>query len=186
MIAIGASLAKTNFKSLAEGKFSHPKNERIRIDPIRQMAVSSIRTFSKAFALPSLRLGYVIGHPDFIQHLYKIRGPYDVNMLALVAARAQLEEPKAWQSYVRQVMEGSKPMLEQFFLENQVKFYKGEAHFMLVVPDKVNEAIQFLKEHQILVRPMRSPIEHTFRMNAGTQEQTQRFINVYQQYLSVK
>jgi hypothetical protein len=48
MIAIGASLAKTNFKSLAEGQFSHPKNERIRIDPIRQIEVSSIRTFSKA------------------------------------------------------------------------------------------------------------------------------------------
>ena len=45
-----------------------------------------IRTFSKALALPSLRLGYVIASPDFILELQKIRGPYDVNVVAVLAA----------------------------------------------------------------------------------------------------
>ena len=56
-----------------------------------------IRTFSKALGMPSLRLGYVIARPDFIKHLQKIRGPYDVNVVAVFAAREQLKNPEHWQ-----------------------------------------------------------------------------------------
>ena len=141
------------------------------------------RTFSKAFAIPSLRLGYAIGRPDFIQHLYKIRGPYDVNMVALVAARAQLERPQIWQERIRHIMEESKPTLERFFDESGVTYFKGAAHFMLVQPKNVQETLEFLKTNGILVRPMSSPIEHTFRVSVGTLEQTQYFILVYKKYL---
>ena len=59
-----------------------------------------LRTFSKAFAIPALRLGYVIAREEFINELLKIRGPYDVNMAALVAARALLQDRKPWQELV--------------------------------------------------------------------------------------
>lgn len=143
-----------------------------------------IRTFSKAFAIPSLRLGYAIAQPDFIEQLYKIRGPYDVNMLALVAARSQLQHPTAWQAMVQEVMLEAKPLLEHFFEKQGVSFYKGDANFMLVAPDDVEGAMQFLKDHRILVRPMRPPIAHTFRVSVGTLPQIQHFIQVYSDYLN--
>ena len=142
-----------------------------------------LRTFSKAFALPSLRLGYAIGSPHFIEQLYKIRGPYDINTLALVAAQAQLHHPEAWQEMVQEVMFHAKPILENFFEAQGVDFFKGEANFMLVVPKRVEEALEFLKNRQILVRPMRPPIAHTFRLSVGTLAQIQQFIQVYQDYL---
>lgn len=142
-----------------------------------------LRTFSKAFALPSLRLGYAVGDPGFIEHLYKIRGPYDINMMALVAAQAQLEHREMWEGMVREIMFQAKPALENFFAEEGVAFFKGEANFMLVVPDKVEAVLQFLKEHGILVRPMRPPIAHTFRMSVGTLAQMQQFMKVYRDYL---
>ena len=80
-------------------------------------------------------------------------------------------------------MQESKPLLEAFFQENQIKYYIGDAHFMLVATDNVQEVTQFLKQHGILIRSMVPPIAHTFRMNAGTLEQTQKFIKIYQQYL---
>ena len=49
-----------------------------------------IRIFPKALALPSLRLGYLIASPDFILKLQKIRVPYDVNVVAVLAVRDQL------------------------------------------------------------------------------------------------
>ena len=142
-----------------------------------------IRTFSKAFALPSLRLGYAIAHPSFIEHLYKIKGPYDVNMFSLVAAQAQLEHPEKWQAMIREIMTEAKPAIEHFFEEHGIRFYPGDANFMLVAPDHVEKAIQFLKAHRILVRPMRPPIAHTFRISVGTLEQVRHFINVYSEYL---
>ncbi|MBF0288931.1 MAG: histidinol-phosphate aminotransferase family protein [SAR324 cluster bacterium] len=142
-----------------------------------------IRTFSKAFAIPSLRLGYAVAHPFFIEHLYKIRGPYDVNMLSLVAALEQLKNPGPWQEIVREVITEAKPALEQFFREHEVEFHKGDANFMLVVPDDVNAAVGFLKQNKILVRPMRPPIENMFRLSVGTLDGAKRFMEVYAKYL---
>ena len=68
-----------------------------------------VRTFSKALALPSLRLGYVIASPDFILELQKIRGPYDVNVVAVLAAREQLNHPEHWQKMVRQLLWQQRP-----------------------------------------------------------------------------
>lgn len=144
-----------------------------------------LRTFSKAFAMAGLRLGYIIAHPDIVAEFYKVRGPFDVNSCALVAAEAQILFPAEWKEYVRETMTVAKPFLEKFFHRHGVKYYPGAAHFMLVQPQDRDGAVNFLKENGILVRPMIAPsIDKTFRMNVGTLEQTEAFANVYESYLS--
>ena len=143
-----------------------------------------IRTFSKALALPSLRLGYVIASPDFILELQKIRGPYDVNVVAVLAAREQLNNPEHWQKMVRHLMDESKPAIEKYFDEKQVKYFSSKANFMLVEPSDVQQACKFLMENKILVRPMRSPIDHKFRMSLRTMPEMQRFMDVFTRYLN--
>ena len=143
-----------------------------------------IRTFSKALALPSLRLGYVIASSDFILELQKIRGPYDVNVVAVLAAREQLNNPEHWQKMVRHLMDESKPAIEKYFDEKQVRYFSSKANFMLVEPSDVQKACKFLMENKILVRQMRSPIEHTFRMSLRTMPEMQRFMDVFTRYLN--
>ena len=142
-----------------------------------------IRTFSKALGLPGLRLGYVIARPDFIFHLKKIRGPYDVNIVAILAAKEQLKNPEHWQGVVSHLLEESKPRLCKFFDENQVKYYSNEANFLLVEPPDSIAAYNFLKQHKILVRRMSPPISHTFRMTLRMIPEINRFIEVYSKYL---
>jgi len=142
------------------------------------------RTFSKALGMPSLRLGYVIARPDFIKHLQKIRGPYDVNMVAVFAAREQLKHPEHWQGVVNHLLEESKPALEKFFDEHQVKYYSNKTNFMLVEPQDPVAACKFLKENKILVRQMRPPISHTFRMSLRMMPDMQRFMEVYGRFLN--
>ena len=142
------------------------------------------RTFSKAFAMAGLRLGYVIAHPEIVAELYKIRGPFDVNSVALVAAEAQLDAPELWRAYIKETMTRSKPYLEEFFRENNVEFHSSAAHFLLVKPENRDEACAFLKERGILVRPMFAKlIEKTFRMCVGSLQQTQQFAECYEKYL---
>lgn len=143
-----------------------------------------IRTFSKAFALAGLRLGYAVGDPTFIEELVKLRIPYDVNALALEAGTALLEQPEPWQAYVREVMEQAKPMVERFFSEHGVTYYPSRANFLLVQPDDLQGAVGHLREHRILVRPQRAPVSDMFRMSIGTVEQMQRFMQVYADYLA--
>jgi histidinol-phosphate aminotransferase len=139
------------------------------------------RTFSKAFALASLRLGYIVASPDLIGEFAKIRAPFDVNSAAITAAAAQLAQPTHWQAYLREVMTVSKPLAEQFFRDNTIDFYPGAAHFFLVKPADRDGVVACLKNEKILVFPMRAPgIENTFRMSVGTEAETRQFIEVYQ------
>lgn len=140
------------------------------------------RTFSKAFALAGLRLGYALSNPDFITQLHKLRNPYNVNMMAVVAAGAQLAAPDGWREYVTEVMERAKPMVERFFDEHGIVYTPSAGNFLLVRPDDPQAAADFLRENGILVRPQRPPVEDTFRLSIGTAADMERFIKVFAGY----
>ena len=142
------------------------------------------RTFSKAFALAGLRLGYVLSGGEFIRELHKVRGPFDVNMMAVVGATALLENQDGVRAYVSEVMERAKPMVERFFDQEGVTYFKGAANFMLVRTGNVEQATTFLREHSILVRPQKLPIADCFRLSVGREVEMQRFVEVYRAYLS--
>ena len=142
-----------------------------------------LRTFSKAFAIPALRLGYVVAKEEFINELLKIRGPYDVNMAAIVAARALLQDPQPWKELVRHLMKEVKPTLENFFQENEIKFYPGEANFLLVEPKGgATEAVNYLKGQGVLVRAMRPPLENCFRMSLRRMYEMERFFSSFKDF----
>lgn len=139
-----------------------------------------IRTLSKAFGLPSLRVGYIVTSKIYINELLKVRGPYDVNMIAYTAALAALEDFKGIQNYVNEVMTKAKPMVEEFFNKNNIIYYPSSANFILFKANN-NQAQKLLKENGILVRPQdKTNIENTLRVSIGTVNQMKQFIKVYQ------
>jgi histidinol-phosphate aminotransferase len=140
------------------------------------------RTFSKAFALAGLRLGYALSNAAFIAELTKVRIPYDVNSLAVVAAEAQLDRPEGWRAYAEEVTQRAKPMVERFLREHGVFFYPSEANFLLVRPDDAQAAADWLKRNDILVRPQRAPVADCFRMSIGTVEEMRRFMDAWSRY----
>jgi len=142
------------------------------------------RTFSKAYAIPSLRLGFVASNPAFITELYKIRGPYDVNMMAIAAAEAQLEHPEHWRRYVRDVMEAAKPRVEAFLRERGVRFYPSEANFLLIRPQDCAGAVAYLKSRGILVRPQKGLAGGCFRVSIGPPKAMETFMAAYGDYVS--
>lgn len=138
------------------------------------------RTFSKAFGLPSLRVGYIVASKVYVQELLKVRGPYDVNMVAYTAALAAMDDLKGIKKYVSEVMTQAKPMVEEFFTEKKITFYPSSANFILFKSDN-DQLEQLLKENGILVRPQnKTNIENTLRLSIGTVAQMKQFIKVYQ------
>ncbi|MDO8658368.1 MAG: histidinol-phosphatase, partial [Candidatus Levybacteria bacterium] len=138
------------------------------------------RTLSKAFGLPSLRIGYIIASKCYISELLKVRGPYDINMIAYTASLAALDDLEGTQKYVNEVMTEAKPMVEEFFTQNGVTFYPSSGNFLLFRPNQIL-AKKRLEENGFLVRPQdKINIEQTLRVSIGTVKQTEQFIKVYQ------
>lgn len=136
-----------------------------------------VRTFAKVFGLPSLRTGYVLSQEENIQELKKIRGPYDVNMFAKAAIISALGDLKYVKDYIKEVMEKSKPKLEQFLREKGIFFYPSAANFLLIIVANPQKLIENLKSQGILVRPKPAPDgKIAIRVSIGTLKDTERFI----------
>lgn len=138
------------------------------------------RTFSKAFGLAALRIGYVISCRENLAEIKKVRGPYDVNMMACTGARVALEDSDSMQKYADEVMKKAKPMVEDFFRKNAVPFYKSAANFILFNPTNPEEVFKKLKDNGILVRPRKGQqIDGALRVSIGTVSQMKKFIEAY-------
>lgn len=138
------------------------------------------RTLSKAFGLPSLRIGYIVASKIYINELLKVRGPYDVNMVAYTAANVALDDLRGIQSYVDETMNKAKSLVEEFFTRNDITFYQSAGNFLLYRPIQEQEE-KILKENGILVRPQnKTNIENTLRLSIGTVDQMKQFIEVYE------
>lgn len=149
------------------------------IDTYPDIIVS--RTFSKAFGLAGLRIGYIIAQANYIKELLKVRGPYDVNQLAARAASLALDEQPGTKQYVSEVMRKAKPAVEAFFKQKNIPFYPSSGNFILFKPADAKQTAEILRQNGILVRPQSKPgVENTLRLTIGSVNQMERFMEIYE------
>lgn len=145
-----------------------------------------IRSFAKNMGVPGLRAGCIIAQKRNIEELIKVRGPYDVSMPAVVAMQT-LRYPEVvddMKAYALEVMDVSKPMIEKFYKENNIRFYPSGANFHLI-DDRDGSITAFLKEKNILVRPRSDP-KGTVRVSIGTREDTRKYLEALHGYLPTR
>ncbi|MFA6416153.1 MAG: histidinol-phosphate transaminase [Candidatus Paceibacterota bacterium] len=96
-----------------------------------------IKTFSKAFGLSGLRLGYVLANPDLVVKLENLRGPsYTLSGLSIQAGIWSLDNLEVVKKYVKQISEAKKDLVE-FLGAMNVKFKPSQANFIAI---KVNDS----------------------------------------------
>jgi histidinol-phosphate aminotransferase len=98
------------------------------------------RTFSKAHGLAGLRLGALLGNPVLLNPLRRAVPVYSVNLAAIVAVQAALDDPDHVRDYLRQVKE-SKTMLYAACERLGLKYWKSDANFVLVRTGEQTEAV---------------------------------------------
>jgi histidinol-phosphate aminotransferase len=127
-----------------------------------------LRSFSKAFGLAGLRLGYVISHSDIVSELKKLRQPFDVNSFALVAAAEHLKNPAHMHHYVEEVMERSKPLVESSLRAKGICVFPSSGNFLLARMKHRDRIVKGLREQGVLVAPQRHPmIADSMRIGIG-------------------
>lgn len=155
------------------------------VDELPNLVVT--RTFSKTWGIPSLRLGYIISRADNILALLNVRGPYDINQLAIVAIRAALAHPQYTQDYVREVMREAKPILEAFLSARDISYWPSGANYIWMFPPEHEHVNRLLLNNAILVRPKADPNGRVgLRVTVGTVAQTERLLAVLDEALPAK
>ena len=138
------------------------------------------RTFSKTWGLPSVRLGYVVASKANINALLNVRGPYDINQLAVIAIDAALSNPEYTQQYVSEVVEVSKPMFEAFLDKHNIAYWPSVANYVWVFPDNPEQLLNALKSQGILVRPKADIAGRVgLRVTLGNKSQTVKLIEAF-------
>lgn len=142
------------------------------------------RSFSKTWGLASLRLGYVISHPDNIRELRKVRGPYEVNMAVIAAATAALRESAFMEEWASEINERSKPYFTEFLTTHRIRHVPSDANFILTFPEEPEKLEAALRKEKIFVRPRSGPgIENSLRFSLGTEEEMKRVAGVIEAFL---
>ena len=148
------------------------------IDKYPNLIIS--RTFSKAFGLASMRVGYVLSSAQNTDEMMKVRGPYDISMPAVVAASAALDDKKEMEKYVDEVMNKAKPLVEDYFMANNIEFFPSRANFLLFKMKNPSMHSEKLKNLGFLTRPRKGEgIDGTIRVTIGTVPQMKKFINKF-------
>lgn len=135
------------------------------------------RTFSKAYALASLRVGYTIAHPDFAQILERTRLSFNVNVLALKAAALAIAD-QAHIAFVRNTIAQQRKILVAGLRELNLHVLPSECNFVLVHFAKDASPIeQALVQQGVIVRPMRGyGLSEYLRITVGNAEENQRLL----------
>lgn len=112
------------------------------------------RTFSKAYGLAALRVGYCVASPEITDVLNRVRAPFNVNSLALAAAIAVLADDDYLQEG-RRVNSAGMEQLEQGFKALGLSFIPSSGNFITVEFDReAGEIYQKLLHEGVIVRPV--------------------------------
>lgn len=142
------------------------------------------RTFSKAFGLAGVRIGYSITNKELAETLRKVTSPYEVNVYAYELAKAALADLDYVNTYIREVMDKAKPAVEAFFTAHNITFYPSVANYVLFKPDNADELEKIMKTKGFLLRAQNKPgLEGTIRLTIGSNEQMTKFLEVYKEYI---
>jgi len=112
------------------------------------------RTFSKAYGLAALRVGYGLSSPAVADILNRVRQPFNVNSLALVAARAALDDVE-YVARSRSLNEAGMQQLEEGFRRLGLSWISSKANFIAVdVGREAGPVYQGLLREGVIVRPV--------------------------------
>jgi len=143
------------------------------------------RTFSKAYGLAALRVGYGLSHPAIADALNRVRQPFNVNSLALAAALAALED-EAYLIESRRINRIGMQQLEEGCAALGLSWIPSRGNFLAI--DLGREAapvFQGLLREGVIVRPVANyGMPSYLRVTIGLPAENQRFLDALKQVLA--
>ncbi len=137
-----------------------------------------LRTFSKAFSMAGVRIGYILGHEDVVREFAKVRQPYSVDSVSQAIARVVYRNRAKFEPGIRSIIEERSRILDGLKRIPGVTPYPSDANYVLFKLANAAQVWETLYGRGILVRDFsRAPyLEDCLRVSIGTSEENDAFL----------
>lgn len=140
--------------------------------------VITLRTFSKAYGLAGMRIGYGFAHEDIISNLMKVKLPFEPSSPAQAAALAVLDDQDFLDRSVKMVTSGRKRLYD-FLSERGIKYVPTVSNSVMIIFEDEEKAESFtfemLKRGVILRRLPAFGLPHCVRITIGKPDEMEHF-----------
>lgn len=147
--------------------------------------VVSMRTFSKAYGLAGLRIGFGLMPPEIAACLHKVRQPFNLNKMALAGAEAALADDGFYKKTISKTREGKKYLMDGV---NRLgcSSYPSQTNFFLIdVKGDATVLYESMLKKGVIVRSMKAyGFPGFIRINVGTDSENDRFLTTLEESLA--
>ena len=142
------------------------------------------RTFSKAYGLAGLRIGYALSHPDVAGLLNRVRQPFNVNSVAQAAALAALDDVEHLQHCIAHNREGMAQLVAGFEALG-LSYIESVGNFVTVNTGRSGaDVYEALLQQGVIVRPVANyGLPEYLRVTVGRADENARFLDALEQVL---
>jgi histidinol-phosphate aminotransferase len=156
-------------------------------DYIEDGRVISLRTFSKAFALAGLRVGYAVAHPSLIEVMNRVRPPFNVSLPAQAAALASLQE-EDFVAKLTSLIVREREFLRLELAKRWCPAPASQANFLFArTPKPAREIFESMLPLGVAVRPGDAwEMPDRLRITVGDREQNTKLLHALDQVLGAQ
>lgn len=145
-----------------------------------------LRTFSKAFSLAGLRVGYLLAQPALCAELLKPKIPFTVNNFSSAAAMKLMQRKHLVEERIAYIKQQKKYLFENLRQINAIKVFPSQTNFLIfTVQSGATALFEKLLSENVLIRDVSSypMLNNTLRVNAGTEAESEAFLTALKKYL---
>ncbi len=138
------------------------------------------QTFSKAWAMAGLRLGYIVAHPQLINWMKRVRSPYSVNMSAVETALKLLEHTASIESNCQAIIERKTGFVEAIRAKGYTVSNGGGNFFLLNFGADAATFTQYCSDRGLLVRNQSHQhlLQGFIRVSTGSEGENHQFLDM--------
>ncbi len=148
-----------------------------------------LRTFSKAFGLAGMRLGYALAHPVVVKLLSRVKVPWNVPGIVLAAAAAALDDQAEFEARRQELSAGREELFSRLSTVHGLAPVPGEGNFVLIDVSRTGlgaeRLVEQLLEEGVLIRSL--TVHHAaksyVRVTVGAREQNLRCVRAFERVL---
>lgn len=146
-----------------------------------------LRTFSKAYSLAGLRVGYLLADEPIVNQLLKVKQPYNLNTFSQVAATLVMENLDPFRERIIRILVERDRLFASMSALPGLEVVPTEANFILFrTPHPAEMIYQGLLERGILIRSLDGPaLPRYLRVSVGTGDENRYFVESLSELLSI-
>lgn len=137
-----------------------------------------LRTFSKAFGIAGLRIGYMAACKELVESINKVRLPYNINKLTQAAAAELMEYQDYFNDMIKELISERERMIEVMSEIRELKLYKSDSNSIFFSTEKSEEIFKKMLENRILIRKFKGNMSKFLRISIGKKEENDKVLGI--------